>query len=107
MNNSIGTVMAIILFIVLTTTLVGLLGFESSNETINSLIAYEAPTSRSGLGNAIGVVEGIFNFIGVFLALFTFSLPIPDVLNLIIVAPIAGGLLYIAVTILKDLVPLT
>jgi len=92
------TIIGIALFMMLMVVLVDSLGLTSTNEIV-------VPGTT---GETEGPLRQIWSFVVTFYSIMTFQLVgVPALVNLFIFTPLAFGVIYIIVNILKDVVPFT
>ena len=99
--NKVGIIMGIVLWIVVVTQFTVMLGLEATNETATALMDFGVADDRSGM------FRTVISMVGALLALFSFSLPIPAVINTIVIVPMVAGVVIIVLDIVKHLVPFT
>ncbi len=96
-GTSLGTLMKIFLFLII-------ISIVATNLVLSTTADVTSGVISDGANNA----NSIFAMIGMFFKIITFQVvEIPLVINLIVFQPIALGMVYVIVMILKDLVPFT
>ena len=96
--TNIKSIMAIALFMMLVVVMVDSLGLAATND-----VAIPGAT-----GETLGPIRQIWSFVTTFYSIMTFQLVgVPGLVNTFIFVPLAFGVIYIIVTVLKDIVPFT
>lgn len=99
MNNNIWTVIIIVFFLVLISTVAGDLGITT--DIIEAPEKPEVPESSGFIDDLAALTTWAFNTVGSFFQLLTFQADIPAVLNSLIILPLTFGVLYLIVVIIR------
>jgi len=99
MSNNIWTVIFIVFFLVLISTVANDLGITT--DVISPPEIPDAPETSGFFDALTGVITWAFNTVGSFFQLLTFQANIPPVINSLIMLPLSFGVLYLIIVIIR------